>query len=264
MPMMERLQKIIARAGVASRRHAEQLIVTGQVTVNGAVITELGSKADPERDSIKVGGKRVRVKQTRTYLLLHKPPGCVATMYDPEGRPTLRDYVRGVAGRVFPAGRLDFHASGLLLMTNDGALTNRVLKAAGRLPQTYWIKLKGRLTEEERRKAQQESGARLSLLKKAENAWYEAVLTEARRDALRKSLAGMGRAVEKVKRVKLANLELGALPAGNYRALMPEEVATLERLVAGAEGGQQARAPIRSGQGGTSLRRRARRGNGHG
>jgi len=226
--MMERLQKIIARAGIASRRHAEQLILAGQVAVNGQVVTALGTKADAERDHIQVAGKRLRFPEKKTYLVLNKPAGCMATMHDPEGRPTLRDCLHGVRGRVFPVGRLDYSAEGLLLLTSDGELANRILKAGG-LSQTYWIKVKGSLSSAEIRAVEERARARIRLLRNAPNPWYEVTLTQARSDLLRKTLARKGHLVEKVKRVKLANLELGALPPGEYRYLDAKEVAALVR-----------------------------------
>ncbi len=236
--MQERLQKLIARAGVASRRKAEQLIVSGQVTVNGAVVTELGSKADAETDHIKVGGKLLRFSQQRIYLVLHKPAGCVATMSDPEGRECLGNFLHGVPGRVFPAGRLDFHSEGLLLLTNDGDLVNRLLKVSGHLQQVYWMKVKGALSAEVLRQVQNAVGARLVPLKSrgdAPNPWYEATVTEAKSDALRQALARLGHHVEKLRRVKLADLELGEVEAGKYRMLNESEVAGLIRAVARTE-----------------------------
>ncbi len=236
--MQERLQKLISRAGVASRRHAEQLIVSGQVTVNGQVVTELGSKADAESDHIKVGGKLLRFSQARIYLVLHKPAGCVATMSDPEGRQCLGNFLHGVPGRVFPAGRLDFHSEGLLLLTNDGDLVNRLLKVSGHLQQVYWIKVKGPLSAEVLRQVQSAVGARLVPLPgrgDAPNPWYEATVTEAKSDALRQNLARLGHHVEKLRRVKLAELELGVAEAGTYRMLSEGEVAGLIRSVARTE-----------------------------
>lgn len=229
----ERLQKIIARAGVASRRHAEQLIVAGQVTVNGRVVTELGTKADPERESIKVAGKRLRVAGGKLYVMLYKPSRCVATLSDPERRKTLKECLRGVAGRVYPVGRLDYHAEGLLLLTNDGDLANEVLGARG-LRQTYWIKVKGALSEKELEGVERKAGARIRLLKRAPNAWYEVSLTDARRDALRRALLAAGHPTEKMKRVRLANLELGWLRPGQHRALTPREVDGLRKAAAAA------------------------------
>ncbi len=230
--MLERLQKTISRAGIASRRHAEQLIVSGLVEVNGRLVTELGAKADPERDVIKVAGKILRFPQRKLYLAVHKPDGCVSAMTDPAGRKTLQDCVRGVAGRVFPIGRLAYHASGLILLTNDGELTNRLLEASRRgLEQTYWLKLAAPLAEDERRDIVARTGARIRLLRSAPKPWYEIKLTEPRRDLLRKRLLKLGHAVEKVKRMGIANLELGRLAAGEYRFLEAREVEQLNRAI---------------------------------
>src|SRR5271170_108224 len=147
--MLERLQKIIARAGIASRRHAEELILSGQVSVNGTIVTELGAKADPERDRVEAAGKVARVSEERVYILLNKPPEIVSTLADPEGRRTLRNLLVGVSQRVFPVGRLDYTASGIVFLTNDGDLASRMLKASPFLAQTYWIKVKGRLNEDQ-------------------------------------------------------------------------------------------------------------------
>jgi 23S rRNA pseudouridine2605 synthase len=229
--MQERLQKLIARAGIASRRRAEQLMEAGEVTVNGRVVTELGTKADPERDNIKVSGRLLRFPEEKVYIVLFKPAGCVATMSDPEGRPTLRDHLHGVPGRVFPVGRLDFHTEGLLLLTTDGDLANGILRGGGHLTQTYWLKVKSPLAPNEIAELTAK-GLRPRLFKTGPNPWYEVKLTEARRDALRNALFRMGHPVEKFKRVGLANLELGKLAPGEYRALHAGEVAALKRAVA--------------------------------
>lgn len=144
----ERLQKIIAAAGIASRRKAEELITRGRVTVNGQIISELGSKADPERDHIKVDGKLLRGPQRNVYLLLNKPRGYVTTVSDPEGRPTVMDLVKNVGQRIYPVGRLDYASEGLLLLTNDGELANHLIRAASHVPKTYLVKVSGRPTEE--------------------------------------------------------------------------------------------------------------------
>src|SRR5947199_6304811 len=137
----ERLQKIIAAAGVASRRKAEQLITSGHVKVNGTTVTELGSKADPETDHIRVNGKLLQPSEKRhSYFLLNKPKGYVTTMSDPQKRPTVMDLMRGIKGRVYPVGRLDYASEGLLLLTNDGELANRLMKAAAHVPKTYVVK----------------------------------------------------------------------------------------------------------------------------
>src|SRR5215467_11109107 len=130
----ERLQKILSRAGIASRRQAERIILEGRVTVNGAVITEMGSKADLERDHVKVDGHLLHEPRTLVYLALHKPNNCVTTVTDPQNRPTVMDLLRGVKERVYPVGRLDYHSEGLLLFTNDGEFANAITSAASHIP----------------------------------------------------------------------------------------------------------------------------------
>src|SRR5712675_3079140 len=139
----ERLQKIIAAAGVTSRRKAEELITQGRVSVNGQTVTELGSKADLEQDHIKVDGKLLRGAERHVYLLLNKPKGYVTTVSDPEGRPTVMDLVKNVGARIYPVGRLDYSSEGLLLLTNDGELASALTKAASHVPKTYLVKVSG-------------------------------------------------------------------------------------------------------------------------
>jgi 23S rRNA pseudouridine2605 synthase len=139
----ERLQKIIAAAGIASRRSAEKLITSGAVSVNGTMVTELGSKADPEHDHIRVNGKLLHGAERQVYLLMNKPKGYVTTVSDPEGRPTIMDLLRGIRARVYPVGRLDYASEGLLLLTNDGELSNKLMKAASHVPKVYVVKVAG-------------------------------------------------------------------------------------------------------------------------
>jgi 23S rRNA pseudouridine2605 synthase len=226
--MEERLQKIIARAGFASRRRAEEMIRSGLITVNGSVVTELGTKADPSRDHIKVAGKLLRLESERVYLMLHKPTEVVSTLSDPEGRLSLRDLLYGIPERVFPVGRLEYHSSGLVFLTNDGELANRILKAH-RLPQSYQLKLKNLLTFAEIETLSRATGARISRLRNKEAPWYEVTLSEARRDALRNRLFQTGHPVEKMKRTRIADLELGSLAPGRHRALTSAELLALER-----------------------------------
>jgi pseudouridine synthase len=244
--MLERLQKIIARAGIASRRHAEQLILSGQVRVNGRVVTELGTKADPERDRIEAAGRAIAAggaNENKVYLVLHKPSQVVATLADPEGRKTLRHFLRGLGERVYPVGRLDYAASGLVFMTNDGDLAAQMLEAAKRLPQTYLTKVKGRLEQKAMDDLGRSTGARIRSLKqpgasrgRAANFWYEVRLKNARKDALRKALAIGGHPVEKMKRVAMGPVELGGVPEGRYRRLEAEEVERLRRVLAAKDG----------------------------
>jgi 23S rRNA pseudouridine2605 synthase len=228
--MLERLQKIIARAGIASRRHAEELIASGMVTVNGQTVTELGSKADETKDHIKVQGKLLQPETERAYLILNKPPEVVSTMVDPEGRRCLRDLLHGVSLRVFPVGRLEYHSMGLVFLTNDGELANQMLKAHY-LPQTYNLKLKTLLTFEEVESLSRQTGAHIVRIKGKDSPWYEVTLSEARRDELRNRLFQTGHPVEKIKRIKIGNIAMESLAPGAYRPLSEAEVATLRRMV---------------------------------
>jgi 23S rRNA pseudouridine2605 synthase len=236
--MLERLQKIISRGGIASRRHAEDLIRSGQVRVNGVVITELGAKADPERDRVEAAGQVAQISEARIYLLMNKPPEVVSTLADPEGRRTLRNFLVGVSERVFPVGRLDYAASGAVFLTNDGDLASRMLKASPALPQTYWIKVKGRLDETQMKSLAQILRGKVFPLraphaagKNPPNPWYEAQFSGARRDLLRQNLLAMGHPVEKLKRMKLASLDADTVREGDYRQLDATEVDKLVRAV---------------------------------
>jgi 23S rRNA pseudouridine2605 synthase len=236
--MLERLQKIIANAGIASRRHAEDLILSGQVSVNGVVVTELGAKADPENDRVEAAGRLARAPEARVYLLLNKPPEVVATLVDPEGRRTLRNFLVGVSERVFPVGSLDYASAGAIFLTSDGELASRMLKALAHLPQTYWIKVKGRLDETQMKSLARTVRGKVFPLRapraagrNAPNPWYEVQLTGVRRDVLRQNLLVMGHRVEKMRRMKLATLEADTVPEGQYRELGAPEVAKLNRAI---------------------------------
>ena len=233
---MERLQKIIAAAGIASRRKAEELITSGRVQVNGQTVTELGTKADPEKDHIRVNGKLLHGAQRHVYLLLNKPKGFVTTVSDPEKRPTVMSLVRGVGSRVYPVGRLDYASEGLLLMTNDGTLAHRLMKAASHVPKTYVVKVSGRPSEEALAKLRgglsiatddgkrvRTSPAKIRIVKEATNPWYEITLIEGRNRQIRRMFEEVGHHVEKIKRVKYGPLALD-VPPGKFRPLTKQEV----------------------------------------
>jgi 23S rRNA pseudouridine2605 synthase len=239
-----RLQKIISRAGIASRRHAEQLILTGQVTVNGKMVTELGSKAVPGRDHIKVGGKLLHEPAELTYLALHKPDAVVSTLLDPEGRPSLTDLLERAPERVYPIGRLPFHSSGLLLLTNDGELVNQLLHST-KIMQTWWVKVKGELTREEIEELDQRIGVKLTRMRSGDNAWYEAVLRNIRDDTLRPALAESGHPMEKLKRVRVGMIELGAMPVGAWRELNQQEISELRRMAGNGAKGMSAKSSMK-------------------
>jgi 23S rRNA pseudouridine2605 synthase len=246
--MEERLQKIISRAGVASRRRAEQLMLSGQVTVNGRVVTELGTKADASRDHIKVSGKLLHGAEEHHYLALNKPPEVVATLSDPEGRRSLVDLLRGAPARVYPVGRLAYHESGLLFLTNDGDLANRLLRSRG-VKQTYLVKLKGSVAGQELRDMEAAVRARMVPVRGGENAWYEVSFAGASGNPLRDTMAEKKHPVEKMKRVRIGSLELGALPPGRFRELTGAEVAGLEKMLDKAEAAKEYRLKNRGGVG---------------
>jgi 23S rRNA pseudouridine2605 synthase len=239
---MDRLQKILAAAGVASRRKAEELITAGKVTVNGQVVTELGTKADPGRDTICVDGRPIQAAQRLRYLLLNKPKGYVTTTSDPEGRPTVMELLGKQPERLYPVGRLDYASEGLLLLTNDGALAQQLTKAASHVPKTYHVKISGRPSEQSLQRLRggvtialedgrrvKTSPAKVRLLEDATNPWYEIVLIEGRNRQIRRMFHHVGHEVEKIKRVKLGPLELDVAP-GKFRALTVREVAALKGL----------------------------------
>jgi len=241
MPL-ERLQKIIAAAGIASRRKAEELITSGHVQVNGTVITELGSKADAETDHIRVNGKLLqsRGEQRHTYLLLNKPKGYVTTVSDPEKRPTVMDLIRGVKGRVYPIGRLDYASEGLLLLTNDGDLAHRLMKAASHVAKTYLVKVAGVPKEDALAKLRlgvsiatddgkrvRTAPASVRVVKEAANPWYEVTLIEGRNRQLRRMFEAVGHHVEKIKRVRYGPLTLD-VPPGEFRSLTLKEIERLK------------------------------------
>jgi 23S rRNA pseudouridine2605 synthase len=235
----QRLQKVLAHAGVTSRRKAEQLMVEGRVTVNGKCVTELGTKADPARDHIKVDGKLVRFSNRLLYLVLNKPPGYVTTASDPEGRPTVLDLMHGVRERVYPVGRLDYHSEGLLLLTNDGEFANRITSAKNHVVKTYVVKVTGTLTGEQETAfregivldGRRTAPAGLKLIRRATNPWYEVKLTEGRQNQIRLMFKQFGKLVEKLRRVKIGFLELGPIKAGEYRALTTAEVARFRKVL---------------------------------
>ena len=241
----ERLQKIIAAAGVASRRAAEEMIAARRVTLNGKLVTEQGTKANPERDEICVDGKPLKQAEQLQYFVLNKPKGYVTTMSDPEGRRTVMELMRGCSERVYPVGRLDYASEGLLLMTNDGALAAKLMEAGSHVPKTYHVKISGKPDEKgiERLRAGvsielddgrrvKTSPAKIRLLEDAANPWYEVVLIEGRNRQIRRMFERVGHHVEKIKRVQLGPLKLD-VQAGKFRALKEWEVQELKKAAGG-------------------------------
>jgi 23S rRNA pseudouridine2605 synthase len=241
----QRLQKIIAAAGISSRRKAEELITQGRVSVNGHTVTELGSKADLQHDHIKVDGKLLHGAERHIYLVLNKPRGYVTTVSDPEGRPTVMDLVKNVSARIYPVGRLDWSSEGLLLLTNDGDLAGKLTRAASHVPKTYLVKIAGQASEEgiaklrrgirigtrpgrRRMESVHTAPAQIRLTKGAANPWYEVTLIEGKNRQIRRMFEEIGHHVEKIKRVRYGSLTLDVEP-GQFRELRPAEVAGLRR-----------------------------------
>ena len=235
----ERLQKILAHAGISSRRKGEQYILDGRVVVNGVIVTTLGTKADLDKDFIKVDGKLLRKPKRLVYVALNKPNNCVTTLEDPEGRPTVMQHIRGIRERIYPVGRLDYHSEGLLLFTNDGEFAHRLTSAAYHVPKTYLVKVNGHLSmaqELEFREGIPMHGRRtapagLKLIKHGINPWYEVRLIEGRQNQIRVMFKHFGRLVEKLKRVKIGFLELGPLKLGDVRHLTVAEVARFRKFL---------------------------------
>jgi 23S rRNA pseudouridine2605 synthase len=238
----ERLQKILAAAGVASRRKAEEFIAAGRVTLNGTVVTEQGTKADAELDKICVDGKPLKAAEQLLYFMLNKPKGYVTSVSDPEGRPTVMEFVSYRKERLYPVGRLDYASEGLLLMTNDGELAQKLTKASSHVPKTYHVKISGRPDEKgierlrrgititlEDGQRVKTSPARIRLLEDAANPWYEVILIEGRNRQIRRMFQNTGFLVEKIKRVQLGPLKLD-VPPGKVRPLTVREVAQLKAL----------------------------------
>jgi 23S rRNA pseudouridine2605 synthase len=235
--MEERLQKLIAAAGIASRRHAEEMIVAGEVTVNGQVVKTLGAKADPARDHIKVRGRLINPalnRREKIYVLLNKPRGYLTSLADTEGRPLVTELLPASFGRLHPVGRLDFNTEGLLLLTNDGDFTNFITAARNGVAKVYEVKVKGVPTEEAvarlRRGIALDDGARtapaeIKLLEESEtNSWFEVVLHEGRNQQIRRMFDAIGHSVLKLRRVRIGFLSDEHLAPKQWRQLTAAEV----------------------------------------
>jgi 23S rRNA pseudouridine2605 synthase len=253
------LQKILAQAGIASRRKAEEIILEGRVQVNGTVVTELGTRADATKDHIRVDGKLLHGPEQQRYYMLNKPRGYVTTLDDPQHRPTVMQLMQQKTGphgdqvRLYPVGRLDYLSEGLLLMTNDGTLANALSKASAGVEKTYLVKVsgvppaegldqirrglmidRGRLDEVRagRRDRILTAPAKVELVRGGDNPWFEVTLTEGRNRQLRKMFEEIGHHVEKIRRIGYGALRLD-VPPGEFRELKPGEVMALDRAAKG-------------------------------
>jgi 23S rRNA pseudouridine2605 synthase len=242
----ERLQKILSRAGIASRRGAEKVMAEGRVTVNGETVRELGSKADVQTDDIRVDGVRLRAPAAPVYLVLNKPKGVVTTRHDPEGRPTVMAYVPSVAG-LFPVGRLDVTTEGLILLTSDGDFAERVSHPRYEVPRVYHAKVHGvpdgGALERMRRgvsvEGERMTADRVRILEADNNAWVEVVVHEGKHHEVRRLLEAVGHPVSKLRRVALGPVTTRGLKPGEFRHLTESEVKALRR------GGDAGPAPAR-------------------
>ena len=235
--MEERLQKILSRAGVSSRRAAEKMIAEGRISVNRTVVVEPGTKADPGKDEIRLDGRLISLETEKIYLMLRKPKGYVTTLSDPQGRPIVTDLINGVAARVYPVGRLDYDSEGLLILTNDGDFAQRLQHPRFRIPKTYRVKVEGHLLKGELKAL--ENGidlpdGRFSLAKvqiektNPGSTWLSLSLTDGRNRVIRRAFDSLGHPVARLIRVAVADLTLASLHEGAWRLLTSREV---ERLL---------------------------------
>lgn len=234
---MERLQKIMARAGVASRRHCEEMITSGNVKVNGKVITELGTKVDPSRDRIQVGSETLFLSSRKYYILMYKPRGYVSTLSDERNRKNVTDLLKGITERVYPVGRLDYDSEGLLLLTNDGDLTYALTHPKHKVPKTYLARVAG--VPETAKLEQMAAGlpledgptspAKVRLVSQREgNALLEIIIYEGRNRQVRRMCEYIGHPVLRLQRSKFGNLSIEGLKPGQYRHLTREELSSLK------------------------------------
>jgi 23S rRNA pseudouridine2605 synthase len=237
--MKQRLQKILSEMGITSRRKAEDLILEGRVTVNGQVAI-LGMKAEPGKDHIKLDGKLLFRPEPKVYLMLNKPKNVVTSLNDPEERPTVKDYLRGIKYRVYPVGRLDFDSEGLLLLTNDGDFAQALLHPSKKIPKTYLVKVKGMPEDEKIRRLRSgiklddglTAPARVKKVRTGEsNAWLEITIHEGRKRQIRRMLDKVGHPVLKLVRTRIDGIELGKLESGAYRYLRPEEMERMRKEI---------------------------------
>ena len=250
--MLERLQKILSQAGIASRRESESIITDGRVAVNGTVVTELGTKADPDTDTITVDGKPLSIDEQRVYLLLYKPVGYMTTMKDPEGRPIVTDLLKGIKERVYPIGRLDYNTEGLLLLTNDGALANILMHPSHEVDKGYLVRVSGHATAQQMKMLSEgvklEDGMTapakvLPVSESEQNSWISITIHEGRYRQVRRMCEAVGLNVVRLKRARYDFLVIGEMKPGEFRHLTPEEVAKLRRKTVPTSG----RAPRKTG-----------------
>lgn len=234
--MLERLQKIISAAGVTSRRASETLITNGQVAVNGIIVTELGSKADPSTDTITVDGKALKISAQRLYILLNKPPGYITALKDGQGRPLVTDLLKDVPDRVYPVGRLDYNTEGLLLLTNDGEWANRLMHPRHEIEKEYHVRVRGKVIDQQLKRMAEgvelddgiTAPAVVALVKSGEqNDWISVAIHEGRNRQVRRMCEAVSLSVVRLKRIRYGSLDLGTIRSGHFRYLTEAEVRAL-------------------------------------
>lgn len=258
--MLERLQKIISAAGVTSRRAAEELILAGRVAVNGTVVSELGSKADPATDTVTVDGRPLSISSRKLYILLYKPVGYMTTLDDPEGRPLVTDLLKDIGERVYPVGRLDYNTEGLLLLTSDGEWANQLMHPRHEVEKEYHVRVRGKVhksqldqlaggVEIEGRKT---APAVVRMIKEGEqNDWFSITIHEGRNRQVRRMCEAVSLSVVRLRRVRYGMVSMGTLKPGEYRLLTDSEVSCLrnprQAAASQAAGRQPAPRPGRPG-----------------
>jgi 23S rRNA pseudouridine2605 synthase len=233
---VEKLQKVLQVAGIDSRRKIRQQIHEGRVKVNNQVITDPNFPVDRGKDTLRLDDRKLKLKLEKTsYFIFHKPWGVISTLQDPQGRPTIKDYISGIKERVYPVGRLDYHSEGLILLTNDGDLTHFVISARNKIPKVYLVKIKGVLTGEERNQLKAKGiflgdrrvkPLKVDFIKKTGqgNSWIRVTVIEGKKHVIRDLLKYAGHPVEKLKRTAIGTLQLKKLPVGQWRELSEDEV----------------------------------------
>lgn len=225
--------------GIASRRKAEELIAEGRVTVNGSPAV-IGMKADPVKDHIKVDGKLLTLSEEKVYFAFNKPRGVVTSLSDPEGRPTINDFLRGIRQKVYPVGRLDYDSEGLLLLTNDGEFAHAILHPSKKIPKTYLVKVKGVLEEEDMERLRKgirldrsvTAPAKVKRMRKTENnSWIEMTIYEGKKRQIRRMLEKVGHPVMRLMRIRINGLEMGKLVPGARRRLTLLELEKMKKEI---------------------------------
>lgn len=237
----EKLQKVLQTAGIDSRRNIRQQIHEGRIKINNQVVTDPNFMVDITLDTLRLDDRKLKLRmEKKSYYIFHKPYGVISTLQDPQGRRTIKDFLTGIKERVYPVGRLDYHSEGLLLLTNDGDLTNFIISVKNKVPKVYMVKIKGALSDEERKQLKTRGvfleGRRvkplqIDFIKKTGqgNSWVRVTILEGKKHIIRNLLKYSGHPVEKLKRTAIGTIRLKTLPAGHWRELTVEELTLFKK-----------------------------------